>query len=238
MARADVVWIGLRLSDIDAGDRVIVIEGKLDGGSDAPAGFRPLPASDEGVVAFERKGDVPRSGTARILRIGERTTAFVSPVEVPSVTRVLRDGPDEGRGDPRAAGILSLDLRPRRLAPSMEQRFPSIASIIRGVSRVRASAALVERGVRLDAEIQGKNKAAAERARRFLEALRDNVYSARYVELMRELELEQVESTVRIRWILPAKLLAALAAGAAGAAESTEPPASPASEGAPEPPPR
>jgi hypothetical protein len=214
MARADVVWLGLRLADLDAGDRVIVIEGKFTGETKPPAGFRALPALDEGVVVLERDGGAPRSGTARILRIGDRARAFVSPVEVDSVTRVLRRGPDDRRGDPVAEGILSLDLRPRRLPSSVERRFPSIAAIVGGVNRVRASTVLVDKGIRLDAQIEGRNKAAAERTLRFLQALRDNVQGARYVELMRDLELEQVEATVRLRWVVPAKLIATLASSA------------------------
>jgi hypothetical protein len=220
IARAEVVWIGLRLADVEAGDRVLVTEGRQGAFSsfkEPPSGFRPLPAPEEGVIAFEREEPPPRSGTARILLLGERAVAFVSPVEVDSVTRVIRDGPDERRGDPVAEGIVSLDLRPRRLSPSLERRFPSIAAIVGGLDRVRASAVLTDGGIRLNAEIEAKGEPAAARALRFLKALRDNVEGPVYVELMRSLSIEQIGDTVRIRWTVPAKLVALLAGADAGA---------------------
>ncbi|MCK6588215.1 MAG: hypothetical protein L6Q76_11570 [Polyangiaceae bacterium] len=221
IARADVVWIGLRLADLEAGDRVLVTEGRQGAFSsfkEPPPGFRPLPVTDDGTVAFEREEPPPRSGTARILLLGERAVAFISPVEIDSVARVLRDGPDERRGDPVAEGIVSLDLRPRRLSPSLERRFPSIAAIVGGLDRVRASAVLSDDGIRLSAEIQAKGEPAAARALRFLEALRDNVQGPVYVELMRSFSIEQIGETVRIRWTVPAKLVALLAGSGPDAA--------------------
>lgn len=226
IARADVVWIGLRLVDLEVGDRVLVAEGRqgaFSAFSEPPSGFRPLPATDEGVIAFEREEPPLRSGTARILRVGERAVAFVSPVEVDSVARVLRDGPDERRGDPVAEGIVSLDLRPRRLSPSLERRFPSIAALLGGLDRVRASAVLADEGIRLSAEILARNEPSAARALRFLTALRDNVEGPVYVELMRSLTLEQVGETVRIRWTVPAKLVALLAGGGEAGAPAPVP---------------
>lgn len=220
LARADVVWIGLRLVDLEVGDRVIVVEGRqgaFDAFREPPSGFRPLPLSDDGVIAFERQEPPPRSGTARILRVGERALAFVSPVEIDSVARVIRDGPDERRGDPVAEGIVSLDVRPRRLSPSLERRFPSFAAILGGLDRIRASGVLADGGIRMDVQIEAKGEPAAARALRFLQAIRDNVDSPAFVELMRSLSIEQVEDTVRLRWTVPAKLIAALAGSEASA---------------------
>jgi hypothetical protein len=219
IARADVVWIGLRLADLEAGDRVLVTEGRQGAFSsfkEPPRGFRPLPPMEEGVIAFEREEPPPRSGTARIFVVGERAVAFVSPVEIDSVSRVLRDGPDERRGDPVAEGIVSLDLRPRRLSPSLERRFPSIAALLGGLDRVRASAVLSDASLRLSAEIQAKGEPAAVRAQRFLMALRDNVGDPVYVELMQSLSIEQIGATVRIRWTVPAKLIVRLVGSGAG----------------------
>jgi hypothetical protein len=126
---------------------------------------------------------------------------------------VLRDGPDERRGDPVAEGIVSLDLRAGRLPPYLERRFPSIGSIIAGVERVRATASLTEEGAHLEAEIIGRTPEGAGRARRFLEVLRDNVQDLRYAGVMRALGIEQVERTVRLRWTVPSRVVLALISG-------------------------
>jgi hypothetical protein len=42
---------------------------------------------------------------------------------------VLRDGADERRGDPSREGVVSVDVRARRLPASLERRFPSIGAI-------------------------------------------------------------------------------------------------------------
>ena len=78
------------------------------------------------------------------MTIGDRALVLVSPVEVGSVARVLRQGPDERRGDPAAEGIVSLDLRAGRLPPHLERRFPSIGAIIAGALAVLV--ALVSNG--------------------------------------------------------------------------------------------
>jgi hypothetical protein len=212
--RADVVWIALRLADLEAGDRVLAFEGRMRGlGPDLTA-WQPVPEDIQGVTIFERRGgDVPRTGTARILALGDRALIFVSPVQVSSVARVLRDGPDERRGDPRADGVVSLDLRAGRLPPGLERRFPSIARVIAGVERVRATGSLTEEGARLEAEIVGRTPEGAGRARRFLEVLRDNVQDLRYAEIMKALAIEQVERTVRLRWTLPSSVVLALISG-------------------------
>jgi hypothetical protein len=212
--RADVVWIALRLADLEAGDRVLAFEGRMRGlGPDLTA-WQPVPEDIQGVTIFERRGgDVPRTGTARILALGDRALIFVSPVQVSSVARVLRDGPDERRGDPRADGVVSLDLRAGRLPPGLERRFPSIARVIAGVERVRATGSLTEQGARLEAEIVGRTPEGAGRARRFLEVLRDNVQDLRYAEIMKALAIEQVERTVRLRWTLPSSVVLALISG-------------------------
>lgn len=210
VGRAKVVWIGLRLTDIEAGDRIVVVEGDVgDLRLEAPI-FRPVEIDAPGVSIVERAEAPPRAGTERVIRLGDRAAAFVSPIEVDSVARVLREGPDERRGDPAREGIFSLDLRPRRLPASLEQRFPSIGAVIAGIRRVRAAAMPVDEGVRIDAEITARNKASAERALRFLTAVRDNVEGEQSKELMRGLSIEEVEDAVRVRWLLTPKVLATL----------------------------
>lgn len=210
LRRAQIVWIGLRLADIDAGDRVLVAEGKLGGLRPDPAAYRSITSDFEGVSIAERSDDAPRAGTARIVRLGDRAMAFVSPVEVDSVARVLRDGPDERRGEPAREGIVSLDLRPRRLPVTLERRFPSIGAIIAGIKRVRATVVPTADGVRLDAEISARSRPAAERVLRFLRALRDNVAAPEHRDIMKELSIEHVGEAVRVRWTLPARALASL----------------------------
>ncbi|CAN97047.1 hypothetical protein predicted by Glimmer/Critica [Sorangium cellulosum So ce56] len=220
LQRADVVWLGLRLADLEEGDRVVVLEGRMAGLTPDPGRWEPAPAAQEGgaadrVAVFDRRGAVAgsRADTARIIALGDRAVALVSAVEVSSVARVLRDGPDARRGDPAAEGLVSLDLRARRLPPYLARRFPSIGALVAGVARVRAVASLHDEGVRLDVELVGVDAAGAARARRFLEVLRDNVEEGRYADLMKELSIEQVESTVRLRWLFPAPLVLALLSG-------------------------
>ncbi|WP_437575389.1 hypothetical protein [Sorangium sp. So ce887] len=213
--RADVVWLGLRLADLEEGDRVVVLEGRMAGLTPDPDRWEAAPVAkgvQGGVAVFDRRDGAAgaRADTARIVALGDRAVALVSAVEVSSVARVLRDGPDERRGDPAAEGLVSLDLRARRLPPSLTRRFPSIGAVVAGVERVRAVASLTDEGVRLDVEIVGVDPAGAARARRLLEVLRDNVEDARYVDLMKALSIEQVERTVRLRWLFPAPLVLAL----------------------------
>ncbi|AUX36148.1 MULTISPECIES: hypothetical protein [Sorangium] len=215
LRRADVVWLGLRLADLEEGDRVVVLEGRMAGLAPDPDRWAPSPVAEGvqgGVAVFDRRGDgvAARADTARIVALGDRAVALVSAAEVSSVARVLRDGPDERRGDPAAEGLVSLDLRARRLPASLARRFPSAFALVAGVERVRAVASLADEGVRLDAEIVGVDPAGAGRARRFLEVLRDNVEDVRYAELMKALSIEQVERTVRLRWLFPAPLVLAL----------------------------
>ncbi|WP_437525084.1 hypothetical protein WME79_37385 [Sorangium sp. So ce726] len=220
LQRADVVWLGLRLADLEEGDRVVVLEGRMAGFTPDLGLWKPAPAAQDGgtvdrVAVFDHRGGVAgsRADTARIIALGDRAVALVSAVEVSSVARVLRDGPDAHRGDPAAEGLVSLDLRARRLPPYLARRFPSIGALVAGVARVRAVASLHDEGVRLDVELVGVDAAGAARARRFLEVFRDNVEDVRYADLMKELSIEQVESTVRVRWLFPAPLVLALLSG-------------------------
>lgn len=214
--RADVVWIGLRASDPASGDRVVVVEGQLAGLRPDPARFRPGPPSIvAGVVQLDRAGAVPRDGTARVVAIGERALAFVSPVEVDAVERVLRDGPDSKRGDPSAEGLVSADLRVRRLAPDLERRFPSLGAVVAGVDRVRGTAVLLDDGLRVDLEVLGASQPGAERLLAFVLALRDGAAESDRAKVLATLSAERIDKTVRLRWTLPGRaMLTALGEGA------------------------
>jgi hypothetical protein len=212
IGRADVVWVALRVADIISGDRVIVAEGKLGAAKPDLAEWVPAPSAVGDVTIYDRKAPPSRAGTARVVAIGDRALAFVTPVEVASVGRVLVEGPDEKRGEPPAEGVISADLRARRLPKPLELRFPSIASIVAGISRIRGTAVLVDDGAKVEVEIVAKSGGSAERTLKFLAALRDNVEDPRYADAIRAVKLELVGTIVRLRWVVPTRMLLGLVA--------------------------
>ncbi|HVK68306.1 MAG TPA: hypothetical protein VM694_27795 [Polyangium sp.] len=220
IARAKVVWIGLRAADADAGDRVLVIEGDVEDVRPDPKLFRLVdpPIADD-IRSWERTGPLGRATTARIHTFADRMIVFVTPVEVDSVERVLLKGPDERRRDPAAEGLVSADLRARRLPPSLERRFPSIASIIGGLDRARASAVMVGDALRVDAEITAGTGQAAGKAENLLRALREGGQGSRYAALFEEMRIERVDRAVRVRWDLSSDVLRALLEGKLAAPE-------------------
>jgi hypothetical protein len=141
-------------------------------------------------------------------------------MELDAVTRVLDDGPDERRGTPVAEGVVSADVRAGRLPPALEQKYPSIAAIIAGLTRVRGTAVVVDEGVQLDLQILSPTAHGADKALRFLAALRDNVEDPRYAAVLRKVSIEQTGGTVRLRLLLPGKAVLALLA----AREDASPP--------------
>jgi hypothetical protein len=229
LERAEVVWVGMRAADAGSGDRVLVVEGKLGGmgPADGPE-WTPDKTALRGVTAWDRTGPVDRHGTARVVVIEDRALAFVSAVQAASVARVLREGPDEKRAAPPEDGVVSLELRPRPLPAPLAERYPAIARVIAGVERVRATASLVDRGARIEAELGARSAEDAQRAQRFLMALRDNVETPRYVELMRAAQLEQLGKAVRLRWDVPSSAILALLGGDATAETKAAPPGAPA----------
>lgn len=205
--RAEVVYVALRAEDPTSGDRVVVVEGKLAGLTPEPARYRPGPPSAlEGVRTFDRIGALthaPRDTTARVVAVGERALAFVSPVEVDSVERLLEVGPDPKRGDPVAEGLVSVDLRVRRLGPRLERRFPSLGAVVAGLERVRGSAAMLDDGVRVDLEVQGASQLGAERLLAFVEALKQGSAESERAKILASLSAERLDKTVRVRWTVP-----------------------------------
>lgn len=218
MSQGDVVWLGLRVSDLTRGDRVIVVEGRF-------AGFEPDPTiwsrstwSPSGARIFDRIDASARGTTSRIILLHDRALAFVTSVEVDSVARVLRAGPDKDRGDPSAEGLLSLDLRRCQLPAELEQRFASLGALARGLGQVRATANLDDEGLRVDAELRALSTEAAERVYTFLDALRSEEGGGRLAAQVRGghvgwPKLERVDQVVHLNLIVPrALLLSALTA--------------------------
>jgi hypothetical protein len=209
LAAADVAWIAVRAGAAASGDRVVIAEGRAARAALDPALFERLPSPTAELEVLAPRGEPRRAGVGRVIAIGARALAFVSPVEVPAVERVLRDGPDEGRGDPPAEGVVSFDYRAAPLPPELAERYPSIGGILAGVERVRGLVSVGDRSVRLEADVVAKDAAAADRALRFLRALRDNVEEPEYEELLSRAELERAERTVRVRWPVPAQVVLA-----------------------------
>jgi hypothetical protein len=212
LACADVVWLGARVRDLDAGDHVVLVEGS----SCAPeldlADWKSQPSRNKSVKIFDRVDPTRRTGTGRVLVFGDHATAFVSPMEMDSVARILEGGPDARRGNPVAEGVVSIDVRSGRLPPSLEQKFPSIAAIVAGLERVRGTAVVVDEGVQIDVQILSPTAKGAEKALRFLAALRDNVEDPRLALVLRKVSIEQTEGTVRLRLLLPGRAVLALLA--------------------------
>src|SRR4029079_17075877 len=100
-------------------------------------------------------------------------------VEKAAGARTLQEGADARRGDPSAEGVLSVDVRAHRLPPGLERQYPSIAAVIAGVARIQ-SVADVDDGLTCDGRIVGRSETGAQRALKFLEALRDNLDDPKY----------------------------------------------------------
>lgn len=209
LERAKVAWIAVRVADVDLGDRLIVIEGDLAELTVDTTRYRTAPAPHPEVRAYERIGLMHREDVAEILVIGQRAVVFVSPVERDSVRRVLSRGRDAGRGDPAAEGLVSVDYRVARLSPRLERKFPSISALLAAVERVRATATLSDDGLVIESTLQGESAAGARKAGMFLQALRDNVEAPALAELVGGIEIEQIDSVVRVDWTVPSAIVLA-----------------------------
>ncbi len=212
--RARVAWIGTRLADIETGDRVLVVEGDVEDLRPDPGIFQLLdPPLSDVIKTFERRGPISRDATARVHLLGARTIVFVSGVEVDGVERILLRGADPGRRDPPADGLLSADLRGRRLPPGLERRFPSIGAIVRGIERARASVTMVDEGLQADVEVMTVSSAASTKLEGFLNALREGGQGSRYAVLFDGLHVERIERAVRVKWLVPIEMLRRLVDG-------------------------
>jgi hypothetical protein len=214
LACAEVVWLAAHAAEIGTGDRVIAIEGKSCMPELASARWERTRSHNKRVRIFDRRSDAHRAGTARIMNLGNKTTVFVSPVELDAVKRVLADGPDPKRGNPTAEGVVSLDLRARPLAPGLAKKYPSIAAVLGGIDRVRGSAKLGDEGLAIDVEVLGKTAAGAAATSRFLEALRDSLaQGSRFGDATRGARVELVERTVQVKLTVPPKVVLGLLSG-------------------------
>jgi hypothetical protein len=229
MAKADTVWIGVRLADLDTGDRVLVAEGPLGEVHIEPSEWKETTpaATMEGVRILDRQGIVARASTGRIIVASKRLYAFVSPAEVDATSRLLRSGPDEGRGDPAALGLVSVDVRGHRLPRSLEEKFPSIAAVIAGITRVRGTAALGDDGVKVTLDVTAKSEDAAKRVEKFLVTVRDNAAQTRYAPLMNTASVERVLAHVHVTATVPARMVVAALGGDDPPAGPAGPPARP-----------
>jgi len=237
LAEADAVWLGLRLSDFETGDRVMVVRAHDEPITPDPIAWTQRQGIVDGVTIYDPKTPAERSGTGRILRLGKRDTVFVSPVEIMAVERVLQRGPDPDRGQPEARGLMSLDYRGRRLSPGLENRFPSLAALVAGVERVNAAIEVTGHRLDLEGRIRCKTPKAAGKVVRFLETIRDvGARRERYQELLAALAIERTAATVQLRWRLPRATVIALLSPAAPGPAAPEPPPDPAAAPSPDPP--
>ncbi len=203
LERARVVTVGMRVSDLELGDRVIAIEGDLKGLDVDTLNFREEKMSNDRVHVYVRRDDVARDDFGAIVRLDQRALVFVSPVEVDSVKRVLGKGPDTTRPDPSANGVVSVDYRPRRLSRSLERKFPSVGRIIRELESVRGSVEVEDKGVAVDLIFTARNEAGATHVKRFIEVLRDNTVDTGLSALLRNIDVEATSSTLHVKWVLP-----------------------------------
>lgn len=211
LSRANIVWLGLRLVDLDAGDRLLVIEGDVSDLRPVPRLFAPVdPPIADGVLSFERKESLKRDATARIHLFAGNTIAFVTPAEVDSVERVLSRGPDQHRRDPAAEGLISADLRAHRLPHSLEVRFPSIASIIGGVETARANVTMIAAALRIEIEINAASDLKARKVENLLRALREGGLGSRYASLFDEMHIERIEHLLHVNITFPPAVLRSL----------------------------
>jgi hypothetical protein len=148
---------------------------------------------------------------------------LVSPVETDAVLRVLRDGPDEQRGQPVAEGIVSADIRARRLPQELERKFPSFGRLVAQLTRVKALMQAGDEGLRVEAEIIARGDPGAERVRKFLDVLREGASGEGATIVLRKMKIEKLGATVRVTAALPVDVLIALLAPGAEP-ERTAPP--------------
>lgn len=210
LSRGRAALVAVRAGDLEAGDHVVVIEGDPKGLDRAPEGFEARPSANERVRVYVRSVTAARAETDAIVVLDQRAVAFVSPLETDAVLRVLRDGADELRGRPVAEGLLSADVRPRRLPAQLERKFPSLARLMSQVQRVRARLDVSDDGLRVEAEIIAKSDAAADKVRRFLDVFREGASGDGASKLLKKMQLEKLGAVVRATSRLAIEDVAAL----------------------------
>ena len=205
LSQADVAWLALRPRDAAAGDRVLVLDAPARDLAPEDERFREVESPSPDVDLFQAAGAIERDGVALVALVGDRASLFASPVEASSVRRVLREGPDPGRGEPEATGLVSVDWRAAHAAAGLEGRFPSLAKVLGGIERVRAQIDLAGQTLELGAGVRCKSTHAADRLLRFLVAIRDGTREgSRYAEILQKLDLSVEGTSLQARWSLPA----------------------------------
>jgi hypothetical protein len=224
LEQADVVWIGLRAADVLVGDRVLVVEAPRATVEFDSTTWRSSEPPGEGIVQYDALDFVPRDGTARVVDIRGRMLAFVSPVEVDAVDRLLRHGPDPTRAEPAARGLVSLDWRVRAPGVQLQNRYPSFAALLAGVDRMTAIVEPRGRELGLSARLLCHNERAASRAARFLQTIQGGAeQTERFAGMLQGIRIEASGSLVRVEWLVPADLLLGLIRSSTGASGPVEP---------------
>jgi hypothetical protein len=108
---------------------------------------------------------------------------------------------------------VSVDLRARALPPGLAKRYPAIAAVLGGIERIKGSAVLGDEGLKIDAQVLGKAAAGADKAAKFLEAMRDSLAEGRFAEAAKGARIERVERTVQVKLTVPAKALLSAMSG-------------------------
>jgi hypothetical protein len=202
--------LGLRSIDLERGDHVLVVEGDMKRFTPDAASFEAQPSANDKVKVFARKTPTARSGTEVLVLMDDRAVAFASPSEADAVLRVLAEGADDDRGQPTAEGLLSFDMRPRRLSAELEQRFPSIARLVSQVQRVRGSVHVEADALVLRMQVIAKSESSAERVTRFFSVLKEGADPQGASALLRSLEVEPLGGVVVVRLRVPATVVLAL----------------------------
>ncbi len=206
------VTVGLRVADIDNGDYVIVVEGDVKNFDPSATGFKERQSTNDMVRIFSHDEVNGRDSTHTIVVLDDRAVAFVSPVEADAVMRVLREGPDELRGQPVAEGIVSADVRPRRLSPSLERRFPSISRLIAQVTRIKARLSVADAGLLLEGEVIAQGEPGADRVLKFFKALQEGASNEGPTAVLKTATFERFGVVVNIRAEIPVEVLLGLVA--------------------------
>jgi hypothetical protein len=175
---ARAVLVGLRiLSDGLRGDGVLVIETddpSLDPDLLADHGprFGRLPDAG-GAAVFERRGDLGRGDAALVAILPRRGIAIATPSEADALLRMLRHGPDAGRLDPPARGLVSFAGRigPGARGLEAEPGGRLLRRISKGLEAFSGAVDLVGgTGVSLQADLEYASAADAETGDRELRA--------------------------------------------------------------------
>jgi hypothetical protein len=210
--RSRVFWFGGRfLSDGFHGDGVVVIEGPdADQIAVDPAFVRTASPRPD-VQTFERAAS-PRGEPVLEVRCAEGGVALATPAEADAVLRILQDGPDPGRLEPSARGVVSFVGRAR---PGFDGATGaaslSLSRFARGLQTYAGSLELVD-GIEADVDLSYGSSADASQA---FEAARELV--ARLSEgggplkiLADSVRLSPRDQTLGLRFKVPLEVLASL----------------------------